>query len=159
MRRALSVAPALAMLLACAAPDVEHRSVLLASLKELAREFPSHKLCVNRRFSDRPFGDQEGWVYIEQPPPPGFEDLAKHPAKAGGPEILDLPEGLPQPWHVGDGAEELCFELTRPVIQGDRAGASAEVAGMRTGERRIYWLSRESGEWTVVHTTRGKWDI
>lgn len=158
MRRALSVAPALAMLLACTAPEAEHRNVLRTALKELAGEFPTHPLCVHRSFSKRPFGDQEGWAYIEQPPPPGFENLAKQPAKAREPEILDIAGQMPR-WHVGDGAKELCFELTRPVIAGDRAGLSAEVSGMNTSERWIYWLSRQSGECRVVHTTRGRWDV
>jgi hypothetical protein len=158
MRAAAALLGAAAILQGCAQGGGDRSAILLAGLDELGNEIKDARIPLCAKLSERRPLEKRAWAFIESPPPPGFEDLAKSTAVDGPLSLEPLRTKLPRQWFLQEDGDELCFQLTRPVIRDRRALITGAFTVDLTGTWN-FWLRREAERWRVVATTKGHYDI
>ena len=160
IRAAAAFALAALTLPGCAPQGEDEAAAALTAMQQLARDFSGEGLCLHNSFALRvPSSTQRG-MFVEGPPPAGFELLEDRQPNSTGLKPEELRARLPRKWHIGDGSKEMCFEFTHPLIRQDRALVSVEIhRNLALFGRRNYWLLRQGGGWAVAARTDGGVDI
>jgi hypothetical protein len=160
MRRSVAMLGVVIVLSACSSRNGKRDAAIDTVLRQLSAQYREEKLCLHHSLPVRQQAREMMGVYIEAPVPAGFEIVDVPASARGGPrEHEEIERPLPPGWRVGDGAHELCFELTIPVVNGDRAVVSAQPVMPVPPGRTNYWLRWTKDRWTVAAVTKGGWDI
>jgi hypothetical protein len=148
------------ILSACSSRDEKRDAAIDAVLRQLSAHYRADDLCLHHSLVVRQPAREISGIYIETPVPAGFEIVDVRASKRDRPlEHEEVKHPLPAGWRVGDGSRELCFELTIPVIDGERAVVSARPVMPVPSGRTNYWLRRAKGRWSIAAISKGDWDI